>query len=65
MKIKKYSTPLVEDISDSHKLIEWMMLLYNCKAAEALKHSNMGIFRSLTTSPSQLMQLFQVIYPHL
>ena len=51
---KKYSTPLVEDISDSHKLIEWMMLLYNCKAAEALKHSNMGIFRSLTTSPSQL-----------
>ena len=47
---KSYGSPLVDDISDSHKLVEWMMIYYNVKAAESLKVRNMGIFRSLTTS---------------
>ena len=49
---KKYSNPLVDEISDSHKLVEWMMLYYNIKAAECLRKRGMGIFRSLTTSQS-------------
>ena len=50
---KSYGSPLVDDISDSHKLVEWMMIYYNVKAAECLKVRNMGIFRSLTTSQSK------------
>ena len=47
---KRYSNPLVEEISDSHKLVEWMMLYYNIKAAECLRIRKMGIFRSLKSS---------------
>ncbi|MAV57171.1 MAG: hypothetical protein CMI79_06610 [Candidatus Pelagibacter sp.] len=41
--------PLVDNVSDSHKLVEWMMLYYNCESAKFLEGKNMGIFRSLKT----------------
>ena len=42
--------PLVDDVCDSHKLVEWMMLYYNCESAKFLEQNKMGIFRSLKTS---------------
>lgn len=43
---------LLDDIIDSHDLIQYLMLLMNVEAASKLAESNNGIFRSLTAKPT-------------
>lgn len=43
-----HKTPLVDDIIDSHDLVQYMMLLMNVEAATKLSELNDGIFRSLS-----------------
>ena len=43
-----HKTQLLDDIIDSHDLVQYMMLLMNVEAANRLSELNDGIFRSLT-----------------
>ena len=43
-----HNAPLMDDIIDSHDLVQYMMLLMNIEAASKLSELNDGIFRSLT-----------------
>lgn len=43
-----HKNPLLDNIVDSHELVQYMMLLMNVEAATKLSEMNDGIFRSLT-----------------
>ena len=48
MPLLSHKTQLLDDIIDSHDLVQYMMLLMNVEAASRLSELNDGIFRSLT-----------------
>lgn len=49
-----YNDPMLDDVIDSHDLVQYMMLLMNVKAASKLAESNQGIFRTLTVKNSKI-----------
>ena len=49
-----HNDSMLDDIIDSHDLVQYMMLLMNVEAASKLAESNRGIFRSLTVKNSQI-----------
>lgn len=54
-----------EDISDSHKWIEQMMVLYNTEAGRLLKESNVGILRRHSAPNLERLEKYKTHIPDL
>jgi len=54
-----------EDVTDSHKWIECMMVFYNTEAGEILKQSGMGILRRHSAPNLEKLELYKSHLPEL
>jgi exoribonuclease R len=54
-----------EDVTDSHKWIEYMMVFYNTEAGEMLKQSGMGILRRHSAPNLEKLELYKSHLPEL
>jgi exoribonuclease R len=64
--LKQISSHLAkDDITDSHKWIEYMMIFYNMEAGRMLKESGMGVLRRHSTPNLEKLEIYKLYIPDL